>query len=297
VPSQSYFSGLFTEIHRLLGRSVGIDIRQERFLHDLVEVFLHTIALEPARWTPKKVSQNLSVLLPRIAGAGFRTVEVFEPHLGGEAGWPEIRNLLRECGLKPAILSSYVNLLTLSEEELPRAADTLEKTLRFFAFSKVRIFPGPRISPSDDAAVTTFTRRLSWLAGRLEGMEILLETHDLSIADDPDRIVRVVRDIGAPQVGLLFQPTVFDGKSELLQFARQKEFVRHVHLQNRDSAMRFVPLAEGVTPWKAILRDLPAGVNASLEFVPAGICPEEQFDLEAVLAQVKSEAAFVRQGV
>lgn len=254
-----------------------------------MEIFFHTIALEPARWTPRKVSLSLFALLPKIAEAGFRTVEIFEPHLREESERPGIRNLLRDAGLQPAILSSYLDLAALPENDVPAAFAALDETLRFFGFSKVRIFPGPRIAPEDDAAVTVFTRRLESLAEQLSGFEILLETHDGSIADDPRRIVQIVKDLGAPHVGLLFQPTIFDGKTEVAQFSLQKDFVRHVHLQNRKPDKSFETLENGVTPWRSLLNDLPSGVNASLEFVPAGICPEAEFDLEAVLAQAVRE--------
>jgi sugar phosphate isomerase/epimerase len=261
----------------------------------LMEIFFHTIALEPARWTACRVSQSLLDLLPKIAQAGFRSVEIFEPHLREEAQRPAIRAQLQECALKPVILSSYVDLLALPEAELPAAFDALEGTLGYFGFSKVRIFPAPKASPSDAAAVKTFTRRVARLAERLTEFEILLETHDLSLADDPDVLVQVVRDVGAPHVGLLFQPLIFDGKSELEQFAKQRDFIRHVHLQNRNADQKFVPLEQGITPWRDILPQLPEGVNASLEFVPLGICPEEQFDVEATLAQAKEEKAFAEQ--
>jgi len=39
---------------------------------------------------------------------------------------------------------------------------------------------------------------------------------------------------------------------------------------------------------------LDKSVTATLEFVPAGICPVEKFDLDATLRQAKSEAAYVR---
>lgn len=259
-----------------------------------MEIFFHTIALEPARWTPRKVSQTLSDLLPKIADSGFRKVEIFEPHLRETAQWPAIREKLKECALEPVILSSYIDLAGLPEAEIPAAIASLEEALGYFAFPTVRIFPGPRVSPDDKEAVAGFTERLGRFASRFPKLQILLETHDLSIADDPDRIVAVVKDVGAANVGLLFQPTIFDGKAELEQFARQRDCIRHVHLQNRKPDRGFDTLENGVTPWAEILKDLPYGVNASLEFVPSGICPEEQFDADIVLAQARQERDYVR---
>jgi sugar phosphate isomerase/epimerase len=254
-----------------------------------MEIYFHTIALEPARWTPRRVSRSLFDLLPRISRAGFRMVEIFEPHLSEKSQRPAIRSLLQDSGLQAAILSSYLDVSGLPDGELDAAFGEVEETLRFFGMSRVRIFPGSKVLPDDDAAVAAFTERLIRLTERLSGMEILLETHDGSIADDPQRLVQVVKDINRPQVGLLFQPTIFDGKTELAQFECQKEFIRHVHLQNRKAGVTFDTLENGVTPWRAILNNLPRGVNASLEFVPAGICPEAEFDVDAVLAQAVSE--------
>jgi sugar phosphate isomerase/epimerase len=258
-----------------------------------MEIYFHTIALEPARWTPQRVSQSLTTLLPDIARAGFRTLEIYEPHLREEALRPAIRESLEKNALKPEILSSYLDLASLAPGDLPAAVSDLEETLRYFGFPRLRLFPGSKISPADSAAVEAFAGRLASLASRLDGIEILLETHDGSIADDPNRIVELVKDLALPKVGLLFQPTVFEGEKACVQFAMQKEFIRHIHLQNRTPAGGFETLEKGVTPWSRILRDLPSGVSASLEFVPAGICPEDSFDLDVVLKQAMAEKAFV----
>lgn len=258
-----------------------------------MQIHFHTIALEPARWTPKRVSQKLTDLLPRIAEAEFRTIEVFEPHLREEGEWVEIRETMRGSGLDPVILSSYVDIAGLPEAELPGAVDALERTMEFFGFAKARIFPGPRIAPADAEGVARFTQRLAALAERLRGYEILLETHDGSIADDPARIVAVVKDLAAPNVGLLFQPTVFDPEATQAQFDLQRELIRHVHLQNRKLTGReFETLEAGITRWEKILPRVLPGANATLEFVPLGIVPEDKFDMAAALEQARGESRY-----
>lgn len=260
-----------------------------------MEILFHTIALEPARWTPRRVSQSLTTLLPRIALAGFRGLEIFEPHLREEALRPAIRDALADNGLTAEILSSYLDLAALTEDDLPGACGVLEETLRFFGFRRLRLFPGPRIEPSDAPAVEAFVGRLAVLSERFRDVEILLETHDGSIADDPGIMVEVVKNLEAPNVGLLFQPTRFEEEKALAQFALQKEFIRHFHLQNRTPAGAFDTLENGVVPWARILREAPPGTKATLEFVPAGICPENEFDLEATLRQAVAEKAFVER--
>lgn len=258
-----------------------------------MEIYFHTIALEPARWTPRKVSRPLSALLPGIAAAGFQTLEIYEPHLRESADWPAIRSLLKDLALRPEILSSYLNIATLSGEDFAVQMAALEETITFFGFSRVRLFPGAGISPDDAPAVAGFVRRLAVVAERLRGIEILLETHDNSIADSPEKIVSLVRNLNASHVGLLFQPTRIELEPTLAQFALQKEWIRHVHLHNRTLEKSFVPLEQGVTPWRSLLAQLPPTVHATLEFVPEGIVPEEDFDAEAVMRRACSERAFL----
>jgi hypothetical protein len=44
-----------------------------------------------------------------------------------------------------------------------------------------------------------------------------------------------------------------------------------------------------------ILRKVPHGVAATIEFVPRGICSEEEFDLAAVLEEAKAERQWVEK--
>ena len=110
--------------------------------------------------------------------------------------------------------------------------------------------------------------------------------------------MRLVRDLALPNVGILFQPTVFEAQPALKQFELQQPWVRHLHLQNRavGERGRFTRLGEGAVPWREILaRIVVAGrpVAASLEFVPSAICPVEAFSFEPALAQAVAEAAFI----
>lgn len=263
------------------------------------ECLLHTIALEPARWTPRRVSRPLTEILPQIAGAGFRAIEVFEPHLDDPAGKAAIKAKWHEHHLTPVILSSYLNLGPegVKEGELESSLSALEETIRFFGFQKVRLFPGPKIAPGDKKAVALFTRRLARAAERLDKIPVLLETHDHSIADDPQKIVDIVRTIGAPHMGLLFQPTVFDQEAVMRQAEIQYPFIRHVHLQNRHPDLSFARLEEGVIRWKLLLARMPDSAGLTLEFVPRGICPEDRFDLSAVIDEAKKEAAFAKHAL
>ena len=260
-----------------------------------MNILLHSIALEPARWTPARVSCKLADLLAPIANAGFDRLEIFEPHLDADAA--EIRDGFCRHGLQPLILSSYLNLnpAETPDADLSAKLDVLAERIQFFGFQKLRLFAGSRMSPQDTEGIAVFTERIRALAKRFSETEVLLETHDGSLADDPRVIVRIVEEVALPNVGLLYQPTVFTAESALEQLALQKHLIRHVHLQNRNPDLSFATLKDGVIPWKSILAELPPAVEATLEFVACGICSVESFDLEATIAEAKADVAYIRE--
>lgn len=258
-----------------------------------MNILLHTIALEPARWTPQRVSRNLVDLIPEIARTTFRELEIYEPHLAaGDEG--AIQKLLAQYQLSPVVLSSYLQVAPEKTDDgkFDAEKNALVERVRRFGFRKVRLFPGIGVSPKESVAVGIVARRVAQIAGALPGVEILLETHGGSIADEPDALVALVGETGRANVGLLYQPTIFKAEPALKQLAAQKHLIRHVHLQNRFADESFSPLRDGVVPWEKILRQL--NVDATLEFVPCGICPVEKFDLLKSLAEAVAEADYIR---
>lgn len=261
-----------------------------------MNVLLHTIALEPARWTSQRVSQSFADLLPRIAAAGFRDIEVFEPHLEHLEDEAAGRDTIAANGLNPVILSSYLNLNPekVPENDVDTGIEKLAERVAAFGFRKVRLFAGSGMDPANAEGVRIFTARLERVASAMPATEFLIETHDGSLADDPELIVRIVDDVAAENVGLLYQPTVFEPGPALSQLAIQKTRIRHLHLQNRWPDLSFAPLAEGVIPWPEILKELDYSVDATVEFVPGGICEVAAFDLETSLQEARKEADYVR---
>ena len=266
-----------------------------------MEILLHTIALEPARWTPQRVAQPLGELLPAIARAGFRKLEVFEPHLALAEDEEALPRLFASLRLEPVILSSYfnVNPAVTSDSAFEAGLRELEARVQRFGFRKIRLFPGSGVNPLDEAAVFAVTQRIASAAERLPGVEWLLESHNGSIADSPERLMELVRDLAMPKVRILFQPTVFQENPTLHQLEIQAPFIRHLHLQNRarDDAERFTKLSEGAVPWKKIVQRLAAKsplLAATLEFIPSAICPVEAFDLEQSLAEAVAETEYCK---
>ena len=263
-----------------------------------MEFLLHTIALVPARWTPQRVANPLVELLPAIARAGFRRVEVFEPHLALAADEEALPRLFASLRLESVILSSYfnVNPAVTSDAAFEAGLQEVEARVRRFEFRKVRLFPGAGVKPSDEAAVGVVTERIATVAQRLPEVEFLLESHDGSIADSPERLVQLVRELAVPNVGILFQPTVFEAEPALRQLEIEKSLIRHLHLQNRavGDAGKFVRLSEGAVPWQKIVQGLADNphIAATLEFIPSAICPVDQFDRSQSLAEAVAESEY-----
>ncbi len=261
-----------------------------------MNILLHTIALEPARWTPQRVSRPLSELLPIIAGAGFYKLEVFEPHLALLPDEHAMVPLFARLHLIPMVLSSYLDLSPHANPDGPFStqADELLQRIDRFGFSKVRLFPGRSPSP---AQVTDTVRligsRLQHLAEQRPAVEFLLETHDGSLADDPARAVALLETAGRDNVGLLWQPTVFEPGAARAQWAVQKPYVRHIHLQNRTAGGKFCRLEDGVISWREFLSSVEFAVDVSLEFVPSAICEVDEFELTTSVQEAVEEFGYV----
>lgn len=256
-----------------------------------MDVFLHTIAIEPCRWTAKKVAVPLIERLDAIAAAGFRDLEVFEPHVALAEDAGALFSRMASLGLRPRILSSYIQVSPsrTNDELFAREAGALLEKVRLGGFGAVRIFGGTGVDLRNGAAVEAAMHRIGLVANMLHGEMVLVETHDGGIADDPEVLVDAVKRLGCPNVGLLFQPTVFSAEAALEQWRIQKPLVRHFHLQNRSAPETFATLSEGNVDWATILAEAPEGLAASVEFVPAGIAGENAFDFAAALAQCASE--------
>lgn len=257
-----------------------------------MNILLHTIALEPARWTPQRVSRPLSELLPTIAGAGFYKLEIYEPHLSLLPDESAMVGLFAQHHLVPVVLSSYLELSPHIQPDYQFQTQVVELLARVdrFGFGKVRLFPGRSPSPEQtETTVRQIAERLRFLAEARPGVEFLLETHDGSLADDPACVVELVRAATAPNVGLLWQPTVFEPAAARAQWEMQGAFVRHFHLQNRTADGRFCRLESGVISWREILAANSFQTDVTLEFVPSGICPVEEFDLSTSVQEAVEE--------
>ena len=235
-------------------------------------------------------------MLPAISAAGFYKLEVFEPHVALAPDPDALADAFAAAHLSPMVLSSYLemNPANISDDLFAAKADEVLARVDRFGFQKVRLFPArePNLSRTDETA-DRVAARLKHLASARPGTEFLLETHDGSLADDPARVLRVLESCGEPNVGLIWQPTVFQVEAARQQFAVQQHAIRHFHLQNRTSADRFTTLEAGIIPWKEFLSAGYFGADVTIEFLPAGLCAVEEFDLTTTLQQAVQEFDYV----
>ena len=261
-----------------------------------MNILLHTIALEPARWTPQRVSRPLSEILPTIAGAGFYKLEIFEPHLALLPDEATMIPLFQRFHLVPTVLDSLLELAPHANPDAsfqPRAQELLARVDRF-GFTKVCFSPGS-VPPRDgvEGSMRQLSQRLRDLAAQRPEVEFLLETRAGSLAEDPACVVALVEATGAANVGLLWQPTIFETAAARAQWNLQKAHVRHIHLLNRTADGQYSRLEAGVIPWADILGSLAFGVDASLQLVPSGVCPVDDFDLTTSVQEAVGEFGFI----
>lgn len=261
-----------------------------------MNILFHTIAIEPARWSPQRVARPLAETIPAIEQAGFYPLEIFEPHLTLAENEEQIRGQFLAHHLNPVVLSSYINVSPATpEDQFLNEMRNLAWRMRFFGFRKVRLFPGPKVSPGDKAGIETVAARVRAIAEELPLADVLLETHDGSIADDPKAMIELIARIDRANVGLLWQPTIFEKDAALKQYEIQREYIRHFHLQNRDDEKKITLLRSGVIPWREILSDCDYNVDASIEFIPKGIVPVEHFNLTAAIQEAIEEFDYIVQ--
>jgi sugar phosphate isomerase/epimerase len=262
-----------------------------------MKTYLHTIALEPARWTPERVSRPLIEILGPIKAGGFDELEIFEPHLTFAEDEEELRQALREHGLEARILSSYLDVSPSKNtpHQFQEAAQDVVERMERWGFQAIRLFPGRLVSTENSEEWQTLLARYRLVADALPHAEILLETHDGSIADDPALLAAAVKQAERPNIKLVYQPTVFEAERAQIQFTLQLPWIRHLHLQNRNKDLSMVRLKSGVIPWEVLLAAAPKGVSASIEFVASGIKPVAEFSLEAALQEAIETRNWVKQ--
>ena len=270
-------------------------------------ILLNTIALDPHRWTADKIPYFvLADLLPRIAEAGFRSLEVWQYHLStlDAAGVDRLAEQAGALGIGFPVVGLYPALHHDGDalrDERARMRQVLDDAARLGA-RRIKIFAGLRASSALDASAYSrsiaFVRDLAAHAHWL-GMDMTAETHANTLCDGVEATLRFLDDADSPHLSLCFQPYDFtDTDGTLAAYDALHDRVTHLHLQGRRSGV-MAHLDEADIDYDRLFVRLGkhgfAG-DIGIEFVKDCVVPEpEALDLDLVLANARHDRAYAER--
>lgn len=269
------------------------------------DLLLNTVALEPNRWTPDKVPHfRLTDLLPDVAAAGFRRLEVWQHHLthpadDDVAGLVETANAL---GVSMPIVGLYPTFHAegaAREHAWAEVVRAVQRAQRVGA-RKLKVFAGSLGSDAVDAAAYDrsigFARELVALAAE-HGMSVTAETHPDTLCDSVEAACRFLADVAHPALRLCYQPfDLTSTRRAVADYEALAEHVTHLHLQGRRDDV-FCLLEDADVDYRPLFAALRAnGFEGELciEFVADCVVPApEAFDLGHVLGNAQRDRDWV----
>ena len=146
------------------------------------------------------------------------------------------------------------------------------KTARALGTDVIRIWGGwhgsAEITPEAREKLIAETKDICRI-GREYGMTLAFECHHGTITDDPDYALAFLRDVGADNLKMYWQPNQFKTFEANLAAAKiLKPYVVNVHVFHWDAENRY-SMAEGVSDWQQYTEVFSDGDHAfMLEFMP-----------------------------
>ncbi len=201
-------------------------------------IYLATALLERNRWAPPPRSPTIRVSewLPRIAGAGFQGVELWENHwrLASE----EERAALRASPVPIRIFNSYIPLDAAPPEELAGltgAVSALSGTLDGIKFN----LPRGQGAPAGSAL-----RALSQAQALPRSVRLFCECHPGTVADSPATAAQAFALWPGDRFAAIVHP-LFDDAATYAAWLRALEGrIAHAHLQLPGKNCRRLALAD-----------------------------------------------------
>lgn len=268
-------------------------------------LLLNTIALEPNRWTEEKIPKyRLIDLLPRIAAAGFSSIEIWDFHVMRE-GPDEIhylRKILDELAIQAPVLGLYP-VLHLDAPARELQWDRFRKAVvyaQILGMKGVKIFVGNRASASLSEDETErsydFLRRACdhlqirdmWLSG---------ETHPDTLCDTTDAIDATIAAVDRSNFVLCYQPFDFsDTAASVKLYEQYADRIKHIHLQGRKEDKHSL-LQDAEIDYGKFFTALQKGRfdgYLCIEFVKDCVVqPPAEMNLATVLQNAAKDRAFV----
>ncbi|MEX2542910.1 MAG: sugar phosphate isomerase/epimerase family protein [Trueperaceae bacterium] len=188
-----------------------------------------------------------------------------------------LRRQLESAGLTAWHITPYVRTLDSADDDIRSEAIADVKNAievaDFLGARGVRILAGRREGEGSTIRFERFLdsmRKLATIAS-LAAVSLNIETKGWSFGSTTDSMLRLIRGIDSPAVGILFDPAnlVLDGENASLALRGQLAWVRHVHVKDvlvgDGGEGRFTRLGTGSVPWRDLLQQLrQAGFNGAL---------------------------------
>lgn len=188
----------------------------------------------------------IELLIPRIAQIGYDAVEIVGGHIDGKsaADLRALRCLAERHNLQITALSPNFAFTQTAQAY----ADSLERARRFIGYahqlgcSRIRTFTdcGPgginsRTATADHWACAV--RGLRELTALDRGIDFLLETHPFTVADTLDSIRRLLHEVSAANLKVLYQPSnpSFCSMGIIQAWRQLAPYTTHMHLSNVNS--------------------------------------------------------------
>lgn len=212
-------------------------------------------------------ARPIAEVLPLAAAAGFEAVEVFGGHLEGmgEAQLVALRAQAEGLGLGLLSIAPYFSFVRSPEANAGsyELARRVIAQARILGCSHLRTFTDSGPAGIDGALATPEQwdrglEALRWLCAAAPELIIAVETHRWTLADTPENCERIMREVPAANLRLLFQPMGEDPSlaTAIAQFDRLWPHIGHLHFAGADAANHACPVEEGLRDGAALLRHI-----------------------------------------
>ncbi|HUT58144.1 MAG TPA: sugar phosphate isomerase/epimerase [Phycisphaerae bacterium] len=220
--------------------------------------------------------EPIESLVPRIAQIGYDAVEIFGSQIDGKSDeeLSALKDLCAEHGLRPLAVAPYLSLTRSREayDESLACAERFVHYCRVLGAPKFRTFTdvGPKGIGSDVATPQQWAQGIEGLkhiTALDRGIAFVMETHPQTLVDTVESIERVLAEVDAPNLKVLYQPgnTDFRQRGIIECWRRLRPHVEHMHIQNHrdDDAPPYVE--EGTLDLPAFFRAVKAdGYDGSM---------------------------------
>jgi 3-dehydroshikimate dehydratase len=221
-------------------------------------------------------------LLPRIARAGFPAVEIFGMQIDGKSDTElqVIKAAADRAHVKILVLSPYFSFPRTQElyQESMARAEKFVHYCHVLDAPKIRTFidVGPKGLGSAAATPEQWQQGVAGLKAITaldRSINFVVETHEKTLADTAASSLRIMQDVAAPNLKILFQPDTFIKEGILEAYDTLRPYIDHLHLCNLNAQNHSSWIEEGVIDYPAFFRHLKETNyqgSASLEYCHEG---------------------------